>query len=137
MSIEGPRILDKVVDQCDIDMGVSPLPQFPATITGDNWEVIDAGVGGTPTYANRSYYDLSGLTRPDLTLFLQGVKVQEGWGPRGTADFFMMDIVSTEYITNEQLVSAYIYTTGDGDPPGFMNSLYNMEQIIYLSLIHI
>lgn len=129
MSIEGPRILDKVVDQCDIDMGESPAPIFPATMTGDDWEVLDAVA--TPTYVNRSFYDLSGLTREGMTLFLQGVKVQEGWGPRGTTDFFIMDIVSTEYLTDQQLTAAYIYTTGDGDPPGFMNSLYNMEQVIY------
>jgi hypothetical protein len=125
--MEGPRVLDKVLDATDIDMGsVAP---FPATINGNNWEILDNA--GNPTFVNRSYYDLSGYNRKSLTAFFQAIDIQEGWGPRGTDDFFVVDLITTEYLDSQTLVDANIYTTHDGDLPGFPRSHYDMAQVIY------
>jgi hypothetical protein len=122
-------VLDKIVSGNDVDMG-SP-GAFPATINGDGWVILDNGA--IPTYVHRSYYDLSGYNRKSLTSFFQTVQIQEGWGPRGTttADFFVVDMVTTEYVDDTTLTNAHIYTTHDGDLPGFPRSSYDMSQVIY------
>jgi len=134
MTLEGPRLLDKLVNACEITMGPAgpsppPLP-FPATLqsTG-SWEILDNLVN--PTFATRSYYDLSGYTHDDLTTFIRSVDIQEGWGPRGSANFFVVDLITTENITDLELVNAAMFTTADGDLPGFPRSDYNMNQVIY------
>jgi len=129
MTLEGPRLLDKLIDSCDIDLGASPALPFPATINGGGWEILDNLAN--PTFAARAYYDLSGYTHEDLTTFIRSVDIQEGWGPRGTADFFVVDMITTEILDNDTLVNAAIYTTHDGDLPGFPRSDYNMSQVIY------
>lgn len=129
MTIEGPRVLDKVLDATDIDMGTGDA--FPATINGGNWEILDNGPN--PTFAIRSYYDLSGYNMDQLTAFFQGVQIQEGWGPRGTttADFFVVDMVTTEFVDDDTLVNAQIFSTHDGDLPGFPRSTFDMSQVIF------
>ena len=126
MSIEGPRIMSKALDFLDIQYGLDPSPPIPPTVTGDNWETLSDA-----TFANRSYYDLSGLASKKLTSFFQGINIQEAFGPRGTYSFSILDMMTTEYVTDENILAAYLYTTGDGDPPGFPRSAYNMSQVIY------
>jgi len=132
MTLEGPRLLDKLVNACEITMGpLSPEPlPFPAhLVSTGSWEILDNL--DNPTYVTRSFYDLSGYTHEELTTFIRSVDIQEGWGPRGTADFFVVDLITTETITNDDLVNAAIFTTDDGDLPGFPRSDYNMAQVIY------
>jgi len=130
MTLEGPRLLDKLIEACDIDMGESPAPAaFPASISDSQWQILDNLAN--PTYAARSFYDLSGYTHDDLTTFIRSVDIQEGWGPRGNSDFFIIDLVTTEPIDDTTLVNAAIYSTGDGDLPGFPRSDFNMNQVIY------
>jgi len=129
MTLEGPRLLDRTLDHLDVALGTSPAPTFPAAFTGSNWEVLDAVA--TPTFANRSYFDLSGYNIDMLTTFIQQVTIQEAHSVFGTAPCFVMDMVSTEFIDDTTLLNAFTYTTGDGDPPGFPRSVFNMEQIIY------
>jgi hypothetical protein len=127
VTIEGPRVLDKCLDATDIDLGDPSA--FPATVNGSNWVILDNGA--TPTFATRSYYDLSGYNRKKLTSFFQGVEIQEGWGPRGTDDFFVVDLITTEFLDDQTLIDAQIYTTHDGDLPGFPRSTFDMSQVIY------
>jgi len=130
VTLEGPRLLDKLFDACDIDLAESPAPgPFPATINGGGWEILDNLAN--PTFAARSYYDLAGYTQEELTTFIRSVDIQEGWGPRGTADFFVVDMITTERVNDDTLVNAAIYTTHDGDLPGFPRSSYNMNQVVY------
>lgn len=130
MSIEGPGILDKPLDGVDITLGVSPAPAFPATIDGNDWEIIDNGP--TPAYATRSYYDTSGYNLKELTCFFQGVDVQEAWGPRGTSEFFLVDLITTHRLTQQQIIDAHIFFGApEGDLPGFPRSTFDMSQVIY------
>jgi len=130
MPLEGPHLLFKVLDGVDVNLSTPPAPGDFASIEGGNWQSLDVGLL-TPTYANRSYYDLSGYDINDLTTFIQSVEIQEGYGIFGNAPCNIMDMISTEFIDNATLLAAYVYTTGDGDPPGFNLSPFNMEQIIY------
>jgi len=40
MTIEGPRILDKILDGFSATMGAAPST-FPATYQGDNWTALE------------------------------------------------------------------------------------------------
>jgi len=127
MTVEGPRVIQKTFDATDIDMGEPTA--FPATTNGHNWEILDNAAN--PTFACRSYYDLSGFNLAELTTFFQGVEIQEGWGPRGTEDFIIVDMLTTEYLDNQTLINAAVYTTQDGDLPGFPRSTFDMRQVVY------
>ena len=131
MGSEGSRLLDIVLDGVDIATG-SPTP-YPAQIAGSpNWEILDNALA--PTFAMRTYYDLSGYQVNDLTALIQGVQIQEGFAPYGNLPFQIVDIISTDYIDNDTLVAAYTYDSLPGDLPGFNDSTYDMMQIIYGSI---
>lgn len=130
--IEGPRVMDIVLDGINITLGASE-PVFPAAMAGSsNWEVIENLV--TPTFARRTYYDLSGYQISDLSTFIQRVEVQEGFAPHGNCPFHLVDIVSTAYIDNDTLTAAYPYDALPGDMPGFNDSTFDMMQIVYGSI---
>ena len=127
MTLEGARLLDKTLSFADIQLG--SVEPFPATVTGDGWNILENVA--TPTYALRSYYDLSGYNMNELTSFFQAVDVQEVFTPFGSAACRVIDLVTTEYVTDTEIVAAYQYTTGDGDLPGFPKSSYDMQQVVY------
>jgi len=133
MTLEGPRVIDKPIPYIDITLGdpgaTPPEPLFPATVTGDGWEILDNGP--TPTFVYRTYYDLSGYAIKDLTSFVQGAEIQEAYPPFGAAACTIVDLITTEYIDDATLLAAYKYTTGDGDLPGFPQSTYDMNQVVY------
>lgn len=126
MTLEGPRVMDKCFDSTDILCG--PSTAFPATIDGGDWEILENLA--TPTYAVRGYYDLSGYNRKSLTSFFQGIDIQEGFGPQGTASFWVTDMITTEFVDDATLLQARP-TSRDGDMPGFPRSKFNMSQVIY------
>lgn len=133
MTLEGPRLLDKILDGFSATMGAEPS-SFPATYSGDNWVGLENALA--PTFVNRSYYDLSGYSLKDLTTFIQGVNIQEAWGPRGTAGCFVVDLITKEYLHDGNLMAAYVYPTlgvpfPTKDLPGFPESNFDMEQVIY------
>jgi len=133
MTLEGPRLLDKVLDGFSATMGADPS-SFPATYSGDNWVGLENALA--PTFVNRSYYDLSGYSLKDLTTFIQGVNIQEAWGPRGTAGCFVVDMITKEYVGDGDLMAAYIYPTigvpfPTRDLPGFPESTFDMSQVVY------
>jgi len=131
MTLEGPRVLDQLFPWCDIDTSADP-PGYPVTITaGQGWELLDDGAAGTPTVVNRTYYDLSGYNMESLTAFFQGSDIQESFTPFGSISMTVVDMITTEFVDNATLLAAHIYTTGDGDLPGFPNSKYDMNQVIY------
>lgn len=120
--------MDITLDGINVALGSPEL--YPADLAGStNWEVLDNAA--TPTFAMRTYYDLSGYQIADLSTFIQGVEVQEGFAPHGNLDFHIVDIVSTDYIDDDTLTRAYPYDTLPGDMPGFNDSVYDMMQIVY------
>jgi hypothetical protein len=128
MTIEGPRLLDKPLGGCDITMGAGGLP---ATTNGDQWEILENSL--TPTYAIRTYYDLSGFNMEDMTVFVQGIDIQEAHPPWGDASCTIIDMVTTEFIDNATCVASFKYASAalTGHLPGFPESVYDMRQVIF------
>lgn len=123
MSIEGPRVLGKTTN-----VAYSRFPTGgPGTFTGHNWVSV-----GPNTYALRSYYDLSGYNREDLTCFFQGVDIQEGtFCSTNMAQMNIVDLITTEFMTDTACLEASAAGFDAGDAPGFPHSDYNMEQVVY------
>lgn len=124
MSIEGPRVLDKVLTGCTITTDESGLI---ATVN-NGWQVVD-GINGI--VAQREYFDLSGYNRKSLTTFMQGVELQYP-GPMAGDDTAMtiMEVLSTEFISDAELARV-LAVPGPFSGPGFSISTMNQEQIIY------
>ena len=102
-------------------------PSTISSITGTNWERLD-----NITFANRTYFDLSGYNMDDLSVFFQSVDIQEEFGIYGLLQSWVIDIISTEYISDLDIINAHINNAlSPDDLPGFPKSTFNQEQIIY------
>jgi len=100
-------------------------PLGVVTIVEGPWEFLD-----TKKVVQRSFFDLSGYTRPSLTTFFQGVDFQYA-GPPKTDDSSIQiyDLITTEYLTDAELIKSIGGDIRSG--PGFSDSTLNMEQVIY------
>ena len=125
MTIEGPRVLDKVLPGCVIHTDGSALI---GSVTGGNWRAV-VGIDGI--VVQRDYFDNSGYGVADLTMFVQGVEMQYP-GPVSGNDtaITVLEIVSTELITDEEIVRT-LTVPGPFSGPGFSLSTLNQEQVIY------
>jgi len=128
MTIEGPRVLDKVLSGCVIATDESGLI---ASAVGGNWRAV-VGIDGIAV--QRDYFDNSGYAVKDLTMFVQAVEMQYP-GPVSGTDTAMavLEIVSTELITDEEIVATMSILPGGSafNGVGFSRSTLNQEQIIY------
>jgi len=104
-------------------------------ITGSGWEVISESAN-ILVVAHRTYIDLQGWTKQQLTTFTQGVDIQKQHTPQRsltaggmvTADGY--DYISTRRLTNDEI---------DLDPglggteslPGFAASTVDLMSLIY------
>jgi len=124
MTIEGPRVLDKVLPGCIIETDESGLI---GSVTGGSWRAV-VGINGI--VVQRDYFDNSGYGVGDMTMFVQGVEMQYP-GPI-TGDDTAVDIVelvTTELITDEEIAATFATPGLNGS--GFSRSTLNMEQVIY------
>jgi len=126
MSIKGPRTLGQQFDGAVITTTAGPPPA--ETIIGSDWKKIDS-----VTWVNRQYFDLSALTLQDLTFFMAGIDIQEGWLPTGDMDgFSIVDLVTTEKVPDDDIVNSLESAGGvPAAPVGFLRSTFNMDQILY------
>jgi len=97
----------------------------------NGWEVI----WNTFPYAvNRTYIDLSGWTRQDLTTFTQGIDIQVASMPRantlGILEVTCLDIITTRALTDVEISNWGIAGIGE-DPPGFLDNTTDLMQVIY------
>jgi len=128
MTIEGPRVLDKVLPGCLIETSGSAEI---SSVTGGNWRPV-VGIGGI--VVQRDYFDNSGYGVGDLTMFVQGVEMQYA-GPIDGTDtaIVVLEYITTELITDEEIVATLAILPG-GSPfngSGFSRSTMNQEQVIY------
>jgi hypothetical protein len=123
MSIEGPRVMNKVLTGTEVTNDGSALI---GSVTGQ-WQIV---TGSTNAAVQRTYFDLSGYNRDFLTTFVQGIEIQDP-GPLAGSDNAneLLEIVSTEFITDDEIVA---FITGSGySGPGYSLSTNNMDQVIY------
>lgn len=127
MTLEGPRVLDKLFHRAVITNGPEDPPSTSATIEGGNWEQANNNC-----FISRSYYDLSGYNRKELTSFFAGVDIQEQFGTHGTIACHVVDLITTEKVFTVHITNAHPdFATSTADLPGFLRSIYDMNQVIY------
>ena len=101
------------------------------TFAKNGWEVI---WNSMPYAVNRTYIDLAGWTRQDLTTFTQGVDVQVALMPRalsgGILEITCLDIITTRAITDDE-ISDWGLAGISSDPPGFLDNTVDLMQVIY------
>jgi hypothetical protein len=104
-------------------------PQY--TTTTNNWEQIGTGIVNYLVY--RTYIDISGWSREELTTFIQGVDVQKSITPRGATStmpyLLEYDMLSTRKLQNNEMINF-----GDG-PPGFMPTIQD-DAVDLMELIY-
>jgi hypothetical protein len=126
MTLEGPRVLRKTIPVIYGDTDAEAPPSTAITVVGD-WEDL-----GNNTWAFRTYFDLSGYNMEDLTCFFQGVDIQEGtWVGTDMNQFNVVDLITTEYMTDDACIRAGAPGFDAGDAPGFSNSVYDLQQVVY------
>lgn len=111
---------------------VAVMNQTPDLTTLTNgWEQIGAGAVNHIVY--RSYIDLSGWSREQLTTFIQGVDIQKSYTPFGGTESMPLlleyDMLSTRKLQDREMIN-YI----DG-PPGFMPTVSD-DAVDLMSLIY-
>jgi len=126
MTLEGPRVLAKQLGGAVIETNDSGPPAV-SSVEGNNWNQLN-----NRAFVNRSYYDLSGFNRYDLTSFFQGVDIQEEFGPNGDLPVWIIDMITTEFVDDDTITDALFDNAALlGDLPGFPGSTMNQEQVIY------
>lgn len=124
MTLEGPRVLDKLFHRAVI---TNDEAGSSASIEGGNWEQANNNC-----FIARSYYDLSGYTRSELTSFYAGVDIQEQFGTHGTLASHVVDLITTEHLSTVQITNAHPdFATSTADLPGFLRSVFDMNQVVY------
>ena len=127
MTLEGPRVLTKILGRGIITNGSETPPSTTSSVDGNDWDKLSETV-----YVQRSYYDMSGYNKDFLTAFIQGVEIQEEHGAFGGTQGYLVEILSTERLDNTSITGAAIEDPAALlDLPGFNLSTFDQSQIIY------
>jgi len=100
------------------------------TVTGTNgWTGLISDSGSYPIGVYRTYFDLEGWTKEELTTFVQGVDIQKSHMPlqvvAGSLTLVQeIDILSTRRITDAEITAWREY-------PGFLPSTVDIMQVVY------
>jgi len=97
-----------------------------ASVATNGWEAIQTGAG-LVYFVYRSYIDLTGWSKQELTTFIQGVDIQKQALPilQGQAlGLNEHDILSTRRLTDDECELAM-------NGPGFIPSTMDLMQVIY------
>lgn len=138
MSLEGPRLLHKMLDGAWI---TTASATGVSTLTGSGWSILPLAnalpPAGTSLAVQRTYWDLEGLSKSDLTTFAANLLVQEGWAPTGdSTSAWIIELVTTERVTNAEILqtldtfAAPNFGTTGGQI-GFALSNMDQFQILY------
>jgi hypothetical protein len=126
MTLEGPRVLVKVLGKGKITNSADAPPSTTSSVVGE-WAKLSDTV-----YVQRSYYDLSGYNKDFLTAFMQGVEVQEEHGAFGQINGYLVEILSTEKLDDGEITGAAIEDPAATlDLPGFPLSTFYQSHIIF------
>jgi len=135
--IKGSRVLRKLLPGA-LPYTEGAEPNITWGIHPGSWEIVtnDEGVDFAVL---RTYFDISGWNKEQLTAFITGVSYQEGcnWQmPNATIGAYpnieTWDIISKSYLSNAILDGDKWLIAADGigwHPPGQADSNYNLEEI--------
>lgn len=128
-SIKGERDLRKLIPRSVIYWNADPS----VTTATNGWEILGAATEQFAVY--RTYVDIVGWSKDDITAFTQGAAFQEG-GPiyftgGGILAMKCWDIISVNYIDDDAFTDTSTMVQGvNWCPPGLSNSNYNLEEIL-------
>ena len=126
-SVKGSRDLRKLIPGSYIDWDIDES----ATTATNGWEILNTASHQFAVY--RTYIDIVGWSKDDVTAFMQGASFQEGspmyFTPGGTVPLKCWDMVTVNYITDSQFVQNVAFGN-TWTPPGLSSSNYNLEEII-------
>jgi hypothetical protein len=127
-----PRILNKLVAPFT---GTVSGGTLAFTASDGNWQIIDAQGSSSSMFRWRGYIDLGGLEREALTFFLQSAQVTEA-SPISAAgnEVTIIDCFSKIEITDDDL--NLVTFTGELYAPGYMDSVQDMEQVLWARVRH-
>ena len=122
MTLEGARLLDKVVDSTGLV--VNDESALISHWGGKNWQLV-----GTNALVQRSYFDLSGYGLKDLSVFFQSVEIQEPAHISGNDNFnTVVELITTEFVSDAEVANM---STAILNGCGFSTSTMSMEQVVY------
>lgn len=139
MSLEGPRLLHKMLDGAWINTASATGVSTFLADTG--WTMLNLTnvlpPNGQQFAIQRTYWDLEGLSKSDLTTFATNLLVQEAWAPSGNSESaWIIELVTTERVSNAEILQAldtfsapHFGTTGS--QIGFSLSKMDQFQILY------
>jgi hypothetical protein len=127
-SVKGVRDLRKLIPRSTINWNAEVAQ---TTATG-GWEILGTGAFQFAVY--RTYIDIVGWSKDDITAFTQGAAFQEGgsiyYSPQGARPLQCWDILSVNYIADDQFSDNLDALGLNWCPPGLSNSNYNLEEIL-------
>lgn len=100
-----------------------PTPLGSSATNG--WEVLPGVPADVAVF--RTYIDLAGYTRDDLTTFVQGVDIQKSIIPIETGSMvgcYEFDFITTRRIRDDELLSLFSL-------PGFLTSTVDLMEMVY------
>lgn len=100
-----------------------------ASTTTNGWEniAVQFGTGIVPGIINRSYIDLAGWSRQELTSFFNGFDIQRSFPPlsiTGVPLVFEFDFITSRKLTIAELSNLF-------EEPGYLPSTLDLMQLIY------
>jgi len=99
--------------------------------TKNGWKVI---WNIFPYAVNRTYIDLAGWSKQQLTTFTQGIDIQTALMPRagtlGILEVTCLDIITTRALTDAEISNWGVAGIVD-DMPGFLDNTTDLMQVIY------
>jgi len=126
MSIEGPRILYIQLPGTDIVMDPSSI-----ATSGTGWHTLANQVS-----VARTFIDLAGYRREDLTLFLQSARVQDGMPfyagtPPVPQEGFCIDLITTERVSDDEILTVLNAPLTNARQFGYFASTIPQQDIAY------
>ena len=127
-----PRILNKLVAPF---VGISDGGELSFAVQGEGWEIINAQAAASSMFRWRGDIDLGGLEREALTFFLQSAQVTESSPPSGLGNsIVIVDCFSKVEISDVDLNLAT--QTGQLYTPGYLDSVQDMDQVLWARIRH-
>ena len=131
-----PRLLNLLSPSCSLNE-IGGVMTFQPGTNSNGWEIISTNDSTDLCAVWRGYIDLGGYEREQLTFFLQNASVIENQEVNGLIvtvaqqqAIDIIDCMSKVELTNEDLNHPYYYGTKIYSP-GFLDSLQDMEQILW------
>jgi hypothetical protein len=103
---------------------------WTSSVVGNGWEEVEVAFapGSLGGAAFRTYIDLAGYTREDLTTFIQGIDIQKQNSPLDNTGNVNV-VWEFDFITSRRLTISEL--SNFESQPGFLPSTLDLQELIY------